>query len=199
MNYLAHLYLSGNEPTLMIGNFIADHVKGKQFDLYSKEIQKGILLHRSIDAFTDQHAVVQQSKIILRPHFHKYAPVIVDVFYDHFLARDWMEYHPQTLEEYSNEVYQLMNKNNVMLPERARIMLSYMSQYNWLLSYASIDGMERALSGLASRTKFESRMEEAPQFLLQHYDLFKEHFKNFFNELENHVAEEKQRLKNSLK
>lgn len=183
----------------MIGNFIADHVKGKQFDLYSKEIQKGILLHRSIDAFTDQHAVVQQSKIILRPHFHKYAPVIVDVFYDHFLARDWMEYHPQTLEEYSNEVYQLMNKNNVMLPERARIMLSYMSQYNWLLSYASIDGMERALSGLASRTKFESRMEEAPQFLLQHYDLFKEHFKNFFNELENHVAEEKQRLKNSLK
>lgn len=198
MNYLAHLYLSGNYPMLMIGNFIADHVKGKQFNLYSEAIQNGIMLHRTIDAFTDQHAVVQQSKIILRPHFHKYAPVIVDVFYDHFLARDWTIYHHQTLEEYSKEVYQLMEEYSAVLPERARLMLTHMSKHNWLLSYATTNGMERALAGLASRTKFESKMEEAPQFLMQYYTLFEEHFKIFFKELENQVAEEKLRLNMSL-
>src|SRR5436190_22096246 len=108
MNYLAHLYLSGDDPMIMIGNFIADHIKGKQFDLYSKEIQKGILLHRSIDTFTDQHPLVEQSKLLLRPHFHKYAPVIADVFYDHFLAKDWKNYHPQSLENFAQHAYQLM-------------------------------------------------------------------------------------------
>ena len=191
MNYLAHLYLSGDQPMVMIGNFIADHVKGKQFYLYSEEIKKGILLHRSIDAFTDRHAIVEQSKLLLRPYFHKYAPVIVDVFYDHFLARDWKEYHPQSLDNYSNDVYQLMENNISLLPERAQYMLTYMKKYNWLTGYATIDGMQRALSGLSKRTKFDSKMEEAPKFLTEHYDLFGTHFKIFFEELIVQVTNEK--------
>ncbi len=191
MNYLAHLYLSGDQPMIMIGNFIADHVKGKQFDLYSQEIQKGILLHRSIDTFTDQHTIVEQSKLLLRPHFRKYAPVIVDVFYDHFLARDWNIYHHQSLSNYADDVYQLMENNAALLPERANYMLTYMKKYNWLTGYATIEGMQRALSGLSRRTTFESRMEEAPEFLTAHYELFEEHFKSFFEELEKHVASEK--------
>ncbi len=194
MNYLAHLYLSGNNPMIMIGNFIADHVKGKQFDLYSAEIKKGILLHRRIDAFTDQHPIVEQSKLLLRSYFHKYAPVIVDVFYDHFLARDWKEYHSQSLEDYSNDVYQLMENNLSLLPERAQFMLTYMKKYNWLRGYAAINGMERALSGLSGRTKFDSKMEEAPEFLVQHYELFERQFKFFFKELQSEVAHAKSSL-----
>ena len=152
MNYLAHLYLSGNQPMLMIGNFIADHVKGKQFLLFNKEIQKGILLHRSIDTFTDQHPVVEQSKRLLRPHFRKYAPVIVDVFYDHFLARDWKHYHTEELKNYASSVYQLMENNSILLPERAIYMLGYMKKHDWLSGYATIEGMQHALSGLSRRT-----------------------------------------------
>ncbi len=196
MNYLAHLYLSGDQPMIMIGNFIADHVKGKQFHTFNEEIQKGILLHRSIDTFTDQHAVVEQSKLLLRPYFRKYAPVIVDVFYDHFLAHDWEQYHPKiSLENYSNNVYQLMEDNAKLLPQRANHMLGYMKKYNWLTGYASIDGMQRALSGLSRRTTFESRMEEAPAFLVKHYNLFEEHFKNFFKDLQAKVEETKRELK----
>src|SRR5438477_1888440 len=190
MNYLAHLYLSNDQPMVMIGNFIADHVKGKQFNLYSEEIQKGILLHRSIDTFTDQHKIVEQSKLLLRPYFHKYAPVIVDVFYDHFLARDWKGYHSQSLDNYSNDVYQLMENNLSLLPERAQYMLTYMKKYNWLTGYATINGMERALSGLSRRTTFDSKMEEAPKFLTEHYNLFEKHFKIFFEELIVWVAHE---------
>jgi len=188
MNYLAHLYLSGNQPMIMIGNFIADHVKGKQFDSFNDEIRKGILLHRSIDTFTDQHTIVEQSKLLLRPHFRKYAPVIVDVFYDHFLARDWDQYHPHvSLANYADSVYQLLETYATLLPERAYHMLGYMKKYNWLKGYASIEGMENALAGLARRTTFESHMEEAPKFLLEHYELFEKHFKIFFMELRTHV------------
>ncbi len=191
MNYLAHLYLSGDDPMIMIGNFIADHVKGKQFDLYSAEIKNGILLHRRIDEFTDQHPIVEQSKLLLRSYFHKYAPVIVDVFYDHFLARDWKEYHNQSLENYSNHVYDLMENHIELLPERARYMLTYMKKYNWLHGYATVNGMENALTGLSRRTKFPSKMEEAPEFLVQHYQLFEKHFKLFFEELQSEVVQVK--------
>src|SRR5688572_7860936 len=105
MNYLAHLYLSGNDQQRMIGNFIADHVKGKAIHDFPEGIRDGIFLHRQIDQFTDSHPVVTESKIRLRGTFHKYAPVIVDVFYDHFLARDWTQYHHQSLEVFAEECY----------------------------------------------------------------------------------------------
>ena len=194
MNYLAHLYLSGNDPILMIGNFIADHVKGKQLQLYGKQIQNGILLHRKIDSFTDHHSLVEESKQLLRPVFHKYASVIVDVFYDHFLARDWNQYHRQPLSVFVASAYKLMEENSSILPQRTVLMLGYMKKYNWLESYASIDGIGNALTGMSHRTKFESGMEHAPEFFVQHYKLFEKHFMIFFKELENFVSNERKNL-----
>ena len=92
MNFLAHLFLSGEPGELMVGNFIADSVKGNAMNDFSEGIQKGIILHRAIDTFTDSHNEMQKSKERLRPRYKKYAPVITDIFYDHFLAVNWQDY-----------------------------------------------------------------------------------------------------------
>ena len=102
----------------MIGNFIADHVKGSMINEFEDEIKSGIILHRAIDHFTDNHPVVEQSKSRLRSEFRKYAPVIVDVFYDHFLARDWNTYHHQSLDDFATEAYSILESNESILPER---------------------------------------------------------------------------------
>lgn len=188
VNYLAHLYLSGNQTERMIGNFIADHVKGKMIDRFPEKVREGILLHRMIDQFTDSHPVVEESKIRLRPLFHKYSPVIVDVFYDHFLARDWDTYHHQPLDEFSNEVYSLMQRHNAILPERTKGMLEYMQRQNWLLNYRLTEGIHRALSGMSRRTTFESGMEKATGFLETHYESFEKEFAEFFNDMRKFVA-----------
>lgn len=172
----------------MIGNFIADHVKGNAFSLYSEGIQKGILLHRAIDAFTDEHPVVMQSKQRLRTEFHKYAPVIADVFYDHFLAKSWDQYHHQPLEEYVSNAYEFLKTNSDVFPEKATYMLGYMSSQNWLLNYREISGIARALGGLSRRTKFNSGMENAHLELERNYEFYSDEFNRFFPELRLFVA-----------
>lgn len=188
MNYLAHLYLSNNDPQILIGNFIADHVKGSAVDTYTGGIREGIRIHRFIDAFTDAHPVVATSKERLRPEFRKYAPVIVDVFYDHFLARDWEQYHGSTLSDFASESYKLLYENAALIPDRALHMLRYMEAQNWLLSYAGMEGMQRALTGLSRRTTFESNMQNAHLFLEKHYVAFEEEFQVFFPELRSYVS-----------
>lgn len=190
MNCLAHLYLSGDNPDLKIGNFMADHVKGRAVESYPDEIRKGILLHRKIDHFTDHHPVVQQSKISLRSRFHKYSPVITDVFYDHFLAKNWNQYHDVPLEEYADDFYRMAATYNAVMPLRTQNMLHYMSLHNWLVSYASVDGIHNVLTGMSRRTAFESGMEHAAVALRERYTDFEKEFTEFFEELKWFVKEE---------
>ncbi len=173
----------------MIGNFIADHIKGNHFSNYNEGIIKGIKLHRLIDAFTDSHPVVEESKKRLRPHFHKYAPVIVDIFYDHFLAKNWNVYHEQPLEEYVNDVYSLMKNNLTILPDKTKNMLPHMIQHDWLLGYGQLEGINRVLTGMSRRAKFESKMEEAAAFLEKDYFLYEKEFQEFFPQLKKFSSE----------
>jgi acyl carrier protein phosphodiesterase len=184
VNYLAHLYLSADHPELSIGNFIADHVKGREIERYTGNVLEGIRLHRHIDAFTDAHPIVEESKKRLRTVYGKYASVIADVYFDHFLARDWSMYHHQPLTDFASSSYSLMNNNRQHLPERTMYMLSYMESQNWLVSYASITGIEKALCGLSKRTRFSSGMEHAHQFLQEYYQEFEGEFRRFFPELQ---------------
>lgn len=188
MNYLAHLYLSGNNHEIMIGNFIADHVKGKQIELYDEEVVKGIRLHRLIDEFTDSHEIVSLSKNRIREEFKKYTPVIIDVFYDHFLAINWHKYHHENLDVFANRFYELMNKNGHRLPERTNQMLQYMIPQNWLMNYKTIEGINKTLTGMSRRTKFESRMEFAAAHLDLHYAAFEKEFEAYFEELRSYVS-----------
>jgi acyl carrier protein phosphodiesterase len=188
MNYLAHCYLSGNNSELLLGNFIADHVKGSQINNFSPTIKDGIKLHRLIDEFTDSHPVVLESKIRLRDQFHKYSPVIVDVYYDHFLAKNWNHYHHLQLSHYSKNVYSLIRSYGDIIPERTIKMLNHMEAHDWLRGYAEIEGIKKALTGLARRTTFESGMESGDLVLIKFYKEFEIEFNNFFADLRLFVA-----------
>jgi len=190
MNCLAHLYLSGDDPDLKIGNFIADHVKGKAMNGFPPAIRDGIILHRKIDFYTDTHPVVLRSKERLRPVFRKYSPVIVDIFYDHFLAANWKNYSDTDLKVYAQEFYKLTEKYDDIMPAKTRHMLTYMISGNWLVGYATTEGINRVLGGMSRRTAFESGMENAAAELVQNYQDYKVEFEEFFVDLRNYVQTE---------
>ena len=190
MNFLAHLYLSGNDPHVMVGNFIGDFVKGRQLqERFAPGVAQGIQLHRAIDAFTDSHPVVSQSKARLRPKYRHYAPVIVDVFYDYYLAKNWADYSPTPLPDFADHCYSTLEQHRAMLPPDVLQMLPYMIRGNWLVGYAHQEGIHRALTGMSRRTKFDSKMDEAIDDLRKGDDEFGEEFKTFFPTLQAHCRE----------
>lgn len=189
MNFLAHVYLSYNKEKLILGNFMGDFVKGNNFINYEKSIQDGILLHRAIDNYTDHHPVVLQSKDKLRDKYRHYSGVIIDIFYDHFLAADWTLYHDTPLAEFAQTVYYILDKHQEILPPKALHMLPYMIEGNWLLNYASKKGIYSALYGMSRRTKFPSKMDESIDELEIYYDDFKEEFRLFFPDIQDFASQ----------
>lgn len=183
MNYLAHIYLSGDNDSLKIGNFIADSVRGNKYLNFPKEIQQGIILHRHIDTFTDTHKTVKESKKRLYSKYGHYSSVIVDILYDHFLAKNWALYSSISLEQYVAKFYLLLENNFEILPSPVKHLYPYMVKDNWLLNYASIDGITKVLEGMNRRTKNKSKMNLAVIELTKFYDGFEKEFTLFFNEL----------------
>ncbi|MDZ4716099.1 MAG: ACP phosphodiesterase [Cytophagales bacterium] len=185
MNFLAHLFLSGNEPDVMVGNFIGDFVRGRNLvEQFGPGIARGIELHWEIDRFTDRHPTVKESKSRLWPKYRHYSSVIVDVYYDHFLASLWKNFSEEPLEAFASGAYQVVADRDDILPERVKHMLPYMMHGNWLLNYARVEGIHRALSGMSRRTTFESKMEESVVDLKAHYSEFESEFKSFIPELQ---------------
>lgn len=185
MNFLAHLYLSGDDPKIMVGNFIGDFVKGRNaMEQFDPVIIRGIELHRSIDEFTDSHSIVSESKNRLRPKYRHYSGVIVDVFYDHYLAKNWNEYHSELLPDFADKAYDTIQSHDSILPKEVKYMMPYMIKGNWLVNYSKTEGIHQALSGMARRTPYESKMDEATVDLVNSYDLFKAEFDNFFPQLD---------------
>jgi acyl carrier protein phosphodiesterase len=163
---------------------LGDFVKGRALlAAFEPAVAKGIELHRGIDFYTDHHALVEQSKSRLRPKYHHYSGVIVDMFYDHFLAANWSSYHPDSLSDFANFAYRTLQENDALFPEQARYVLPYIIRGNWLLNYATVEGIHRALSGMARRTMHESKMEEATEDLKLFYSDFKKEFTAFFPDL----------------
>ncbi len=189
MNFLAHTFLSGSDEELLVGNFIADSVKGRQKDLYPIGIRRGIELHRLIDSYTDGHPIVQQTKERLRPEQGKFAGVITDMFYDHFLAANFKQYSAVPLLDYTLYVYQTVQKFPELLPERVQYFLPYMIKQNWLYRYAQISGIQASLNGLSRRSAFTSNMSTATQALEENYFDYKQDFDLFFPELQNYVKQ----------
>ena len=184
MNFLAHIFLSDNNDLIKIGNFMADGIRGKDYLLFPKEVQKGILLHRQIDTFTDSHTIYRKSKHRLHEKYGHYSGVIMDILYDHFLAKNWSKYSNEKLEDFANNFYELLYKNEKILTEKTKMMLPYMSEKNWLVSYATIAGIELILFQMDYRTKNRANMQEAVIELQQYYTEFEEEFTAFFEELQ---------------
>jgi acyl carrier protein phosphodiesterase len=183
MNYLAHLYLSFGHEEIMVGNYIGDAVKGRQIEKFPERIQQGIRLHRDIDTFTDKHQIVEYSKARIRKKYRKYAGVVIDMYYDHFLAAGWANWSKESLNDFTRQSYKTLLRNYVVMPARMKRVLPIMAAGNWLASYAEVGNISLALKGMSRRTKFDSGMEHAGEELKLHYDVLKNDFQNFFPEL----------------
>lgn len=183
MNFLAHLYLSQQNTNILIGNFMADGIVGNKFEHYPTEIKQGILLHREIDTFTDAHPIVRRSKRRLHERYKHYKGVIIDIFYDHYLAKNWQQYSAIPLDIYVQSVYDLLQENIQTLPEKTQYMLPYMIEYNWLYNYQFTEGIQRVLNGMNNRTKQKSQMHLAVEDLQKFNLEFEQDFKLFFEDL----------------
>ena len=183
MNFLAHIYLSGSSDLIKIGNFIADGVRGNQYLSFDFEIQKGIVLHRVIDTYTDEHPLFRKCTKRLHSHYHHYSGVIVDVFFDHFLAKNWNYYSEESLEDFVQNFYISLTTYEMHLTEKAKLMQPYMIKQNWLLNYRSIDGIEKILTQMDRRTKNVSMMRNSVTELKHYYSEFEQDFTDFFEEL----------------
>ena len=198
MNFLAHLYLSKNNPNIMIGNFIADHIKGNNYEGFSKEIQQGIFLHRAIDTYTDAHALVRKSKRRLHQRYGHYGGVIIDIFYDYFLAKNWAKYSEIPFDVFTDAVNKMFSEASDGLPIKSQEFIKYMIAYNLLFNYQFEDGIEKVLNGMNQRTKGKSKMNLAIEDLKELNKEFEEDFMLFFEDLRNFSDQKLKEIKKTL-
>lgn len=194
MNFLAHLLLSNNDDDIMVGNFIADSTRSAEYGQFKPEVVEGIKLHHKIDFFTDNHPIVEESKERLRPTQSKYSPVVVDILYDHFLAKNFDDYSPVALEKFAERAYDLFHRRWDELPLPIQRMLPYMESGNWLVNYGSRQGLERTFFGMSRRASFDNEMDEAVAQMFKHYEKFEDEFRRYFPLLRDYVDEEISRI-----
>jgi acyl carrier protein phosphodiesterase len=187
MNFLAHIYLSGENNHLKIGNFMADGIHGKNFDAFPIDVQKGIRLHREIDSYTDFHPIFRQSKHRLHERYGHYSGVIIDIFYDHFLAKNFSNYSDESLVDFAEHFYQLLDENFEILTPRFKMILPILKEENWLVLYATIEGISQILYNMDRRTRLKSKMQFSVEELKLFYSEFETEFTLFFAEMEEFV------------
>ncbi len=183
MNYLAHIFLSGDNEKIRIGNFMADDIKGSTYKGYPDAFQVGILLHRRIDWFTDQDLIARSSKRRLNDRYGLYRGVIIDIFYDHMLAANWSDYSSDPLFDYAQEFYASLQANKEILPAKISRVSEYMIRNDWLTSYADTGGIQQVLEGMNRRTGGRGSLDLAIEDLLSEYEGFEADFKQFFKKL----------------
>ena len=198
MNFLAHIYLSSDNELLTIGNFAGDGVKGMHYTQFPKAMQAGIQLHREIDTFTDAHPIFRRSTKRLHNPYGHYSGIIVDIFYDHFLAKNWNTYSDIPLHKFVEDFYDSLNRNFEVLPDRFKRLTPIMIDENWLLSYANLEGVQVVLNGMNRRTKGRSKMNEATKELQDHYETFENDFTEFFKDLISFSTEKRFKIENEF-
>ena len=180
VNFLAHLFLSGDHEELLVGNFVADFIRNKEVKNYSKGIQKGILLHRKIDYYTDNHPIVRKGTHRLQPVHRKYAPVILDVLFDYLLANNWEKYSDDPISEYTLRVYDILSRYRSILPPKIGNRLPEMIADNWLVKYGWDDGLRTVFRRMKKRVSQPQLLDHAVESLKKDYDLFEKEFNAFF-------------------
>lgn len=184
MNYLAHAFLSFNDEKLLVGNLLGDFVKGrKSFESYSDDIQKGILLHRHIDYYSDNHLILKQSIQRLKPTQNRYAPVVVDILYDYFLANNWALFSDESIEVFANRTYRQLENNFDLMPQKVQNIFSRMIEGDWLINYQDESGIDYTFQRIITRVTNENNMLNAIDDLRTHKADLNEDFKLFFPDL----------------
>ncbi len=188
MNFLGHLFLSGDRPLVIVGNFMGDGVKGRDLSRFDPELEAGIRLHRAIDHFTDQHSATREAKALIRPYAGRYSGVVADIFYDHFLAAQWHDLHDEPLDRFVERIYGLLGSYRNRMPDRIERMVPYMVEGDWLGNYARVEGVARALMGLSRRAMNGHVMQGAEAALLEHYEILNAGFHRFLPDIQEAMA-----------
>jgi acyl carrier protein phosphodiesterase len=187
MNFLAHLYLSGENKDLKLGNFIGDYIKGNKYLDFPEDIQKGILLHRKIDSFTDNHPVIKQASIPFKPVYGRYSGIIVDIIFDHFLALNWGDYSVYTLKDFTSKTHSILISNFWILPVRVKKFLPFLIQSRRLESYTFEHGIKTALEIMSRYTSLPEKSDIAIKILQQNNYSLSENFRMFMGAIIDYV------------
>ncbi|MCF6356424.1 MAG: ACP phosphodiesterase [Draconibacterium sp.] len=187
MNFLAHLYLSGEDEKLMVGNFIGDFVKGRKYENYKDSVKQGILLHRQIDYFTDSHLKFREAKKLMVPEFGLYSGIVIDLIYDHLLAKNWNNYSTRNLREYSKWVHAVLLSNFFYLPGRVQGFLPVLIQNRRLESYATVEGIQKSLEIMSRYTSLPPKSKKAIEIMEANMQFFEVNFADFMDDVVNFV------------
>jgi acyl carrier protein phosphodiesterase len=190
VNFLAHIYLSGDSRELLIGNFIGDYIKGNEYLNYPEAVQEGILLHRKIDSFTDHHPVTFKAKKLVREKYGHYAGIVIDIIYDHFLSANWERYSDMPLRTYVRNRYRMLDSGFSMFPVGVKTWFPYFIKSNWLEAYTSFHGLVMVFKRMSYRTSLPDHSEYAVEQLRDNYDLMEGYFDEFFQDIRAYLGEE---------
>ena len=189
MNYLSHLFLSENNEESIIGNLLGDFVKGKLTDNFSAGILKGIKTHRKVDSYTDKHPVVRETRRLISDERKKYAGVLVDIFFDHFLSVYWDSYSDTDYEEFIDSTYFILLKYRDIYPETGKILIPRIVEKDWLRKYRSFDGLKLVFERMTLRVKRQNPLVGSEAELLENYSAIEKNFELFFPDLIKYVEE----------
>jgi len=189
MNYLAHLFLSGDDEQTMVGNFIGDYVKGKDLNRFPDNIRNGIVMHRQIDTFTDTHLKFREAKTYFRPEFGLYSGIVIDFLYDHFLAKNWNTYSDYTLRTIAKRSHAALLKNFRFLPIRVQGFLPFLIQNRRLESYSSVSGIMEALNIMSKYTSLPAKADFVLHTIEANYLFFDDNFKTFMFDIIHYINE----------
>ncbi len=190
MNFLAHIYLSGDHEDLLVGNFIGDYVKGNNYLKYPKDVSRGIMLHRKIDYYTDQHPVTRKSRNHIIEYYRKYSGIVIDILYDYLLANNWDRYSDIPLPVYVNSVFQILKKNYDIFPQGIKNWFPNFIRNNWLISYSTLGGVETVLHRMSSRTSLPEYTDFAIERFENKSEEFNAEFNEFFPDIRKYVESE---------
>jgi acyl carrier protein phosphodiesterase len=190
MNFLAHIYLSGDSREILIGNFIGDYVKGKNISGYPEKVKQGIMLHRKIDSFTDSHILTRASKKVIAEKYGLYAGIVVDIYYDHFLSANWHLYSEIPLREYIHDRYRLLDSGFSIFPAGVKSWFPYFIKSNWLETYIHFNGLNMVFKRMSYRTSLPDHSDYAVSQLKENYDFLKENFIEFFSNMREMVQKD---------
>jgi len=183
MNFLSHFLLGHHKEECILGNFLGDFIKGKDYENYQKDIKDGILMHRMIDSYVDHHESFLKSKRLIFHRYRHYSGVVTDVYYDYFLAKNWSLFSDQDLGDFISHCYNVLASYHSSMPFSAQIAFKYMQQGDWLTRYTNIEGIARTFIGLSKHVKRKSGMETAVEDLLIHEEVINKHFLEFFPDM----------------
>lgn len=198
MNHLAHARLAGPEPLDIAANLMGDFVRGRLDGRFPARVEAGLRLHRAIDVHTDDHPLHRRSRARLAPPFRRYAPILVDIYYDHFLARHFRHFHEQPVTAFTPVVYDSLERHEDLLPPRLQRLVPIWKRSDLLAGYADLQVIDRVFEGIAGRLRRENPIAGSGEPLRRDYEGFEADFLEFFPALVEFADHQREEINRSL-